>query len=123
MTGVSGLLGFLVTSAVFAVVGTVIRGLIRPISWATLALSIAFTISDQVLNAFNSDTNSAVEIAQNSPTTSDEAVPGWAEVAETLESILDTALQPPAPPPRRSPSPSPTPRTPPRSPTPIQGYW
>jgi hypothetical protein len=50
---VDGLLAFWVLSAVFAVVGTAVRGLIRPISWATLAIATLFMAPGKITETVN----------------------------------------------------------------------
>lgn len=138
-----GLLGFLVTSAIGAVVGTAVRGLLRPVSWALFAVAASLLVSNQLLNA-----RGAVDVAQNpdttssptvsptttiTPTTSDRPIAqeGWQEVADDLAPVVNRALSEFPNPPSASPRATPTPTQSPasespsgsRSPSPIPGFW
>ncbi|GAB4378694.1 MAG: hypothetical protein Kow00121_31180 [Elainellaceae cyanobacterium] len=81
--------------------------MLRPISWATLALAIALAVSDQVFNTSNSGASSVVEPVQDAetlPTPDDttvvepiqdaEASPSQPE-ATVIEPIQDAETSPP----------------------------
>jgi hypothetical protein len=116
---VGGLFGFAITSALFSVVGTVLRGVLRPISWLSLATSLGLLAANQLQQGnrpeiARQDTTSAVDVAQSpavsptssptissptasppEPTTSSEnpqARGGWESVAEEVEPILSDAI-------------------------------
>jgi hypothetical protein len=50
---VDGLLSFWLLSTVFAVVGSALRGLIRPLSWATLAIATLFIAPSKMTETVN----------------------------------------------------------------------
>jgi hypothetical protein len=60
---VDGLLGFWVLSAVFAMVGTAIRGLIRPISWTTLAIATLLMAPGKITETVNAVRDREVKLA------------------------------------------------------------
>jgi hypothetical protein len=62
-----GFLGLLVTSAVTAIVGTALKGIVRPISWALLAGSLLLFGSNKVVEATNS-------VVASSPSSSETRV-------------------------------------------------
>ncbi|NJO41482.1 MAG: hypothetical protein HC769_15760 [Cyanobacteria bacterium CRU_2_1] len=136
-----GLLGFLITSAIFAVAGTALKGLIRPISWGMFLIAALWMGSEQVLN---SQTTSSVETAQSpaptsavSPTSTPitpTATTGWQTLAQQLEPAVSSALSNADSPSVTSsptdglvvsdPATAPVPAsTPSRSPAPIRGLW
>jgi hypothetical protein len=63
---VDGLLSFWVLSTIFAIIGTAIKGLIRPISWATLALATLFIAPSKVSEAVNAIRAGEVQISMPS---------------------------------------------------------
>ncbi|WP_416670595.1 hypothetical protein [Egbenema bharatensis] len=123
-----GLLGFLITSAVLAIVGTAIRGLMRPLTLGLLALALSLFASAQLGEG-------SPNIIGNDPPP--QAIEGLQDAAEDLEPVIDQAF-PPEPTPTPTPTdaeiteepspsplqiaPSPTP-SPSPSPSPIQGFW
>jgi hypothetical protein len=60
---VDGLLSFWVLSAVFAVVGAALKGLIRPLSWATLAIATLFIAPGKVAETVNAVRAGEVKLA------------------------------------------------------------
>ena len=58
-----GLLSFWVLSAVFAVVGAALKGLIRPLSWATLAIATLFIAPGKVAETVNAVRAGEVKLA------------------------------------------------------------
>ena len=58
-----GLLSFWVLSAVFAVVGAALKGLIRPLSWATLAIATLFIAPGKMAETFNAVRTGEVKLA------------------------------------------------------------
>lgn len=73
----SGLLGLLIASAAFALVGTVLRGILRPISWATLALAALSFGSEHLGDALN-----AIQGNRPTPDATSEASPTSTIVAQ-----------------------------------------
>jgi hypothetical protein len=60
---VDGLLGFWVLSTVFAVVGTALKGLIRPLSWATLAIATLLIAPNKMAETVNAIRTGEVKLA------------------------------------------------------------
>jgi len=93
---VSGLLGFLVASTIFALIGTVVRGLLRPLSWALLALAAGLFISNRMFGIPGSPTEEvANQTTPTSPVSSSDrplAQEGWQDVARELESVYSDTL-------------------------------
>jgi hypothetical protein len=111
---VGGLFGFAITSALLAVVGTTLRGILRPISWSLLAIALGLLASNQFRTAAGQGTTGAVDVAQSPNTTISPVSPtpnttispvsptptsdrplvqeGWQEVAEELEPIFSDAV-------------------------------
>lgn len=58
-----GLLSFWVLSTVFAVVGTALKGLIRTLSWATLAIATLFIAPGKVAETVNAVRTGEVDLA------------------------------------------------------------
>lgn len=144
----SGLLGFAIASALMAVIGSTLRGILRPISWALLAIALGLLFSNQLRTAAGQGTTGAVDVAQ-SPNTPNTPTPtpapgspipspdrpiaqeGWQDVAEALAPIFSDAIAdsevpfPPSPDdilssPQPTPAPTPTPAlTPTPAPTVI----
>jgi hypothetical protein len=78
---VDGLLSFWVLSTIFAIVGTALKGLIRPISWATLAIATLFIAPGKMTETVNAVRSGEVKLAIPSlppppPVTSTAANPG-----------------------------------------------
>ena len=136
----SGLLGFLLTSAVLAAIGTAVRGLLRPVSWSLLALALSLFASDQLLRsrAEISDPSWAQSSPlEDSPIVTDDpslAREGLQDAAEDLQPTIDRAFPPigtsSTPPPTngnanqpRQPPPQQTVPSPNQSPNTIQGLW
>lgn len=84
---VSGLFGFLVASTIFAAIGTAVRGLLRPISWALLALALVLMISNRLAAGANNQIPSP-----DSPV----AQEGWQDVARELELVYSDTLTDPS---------------------------
>lgn len=70
-----GLLGFWVLSAVFAVVGAVLKGLIRPLSLATLAIATLFIAPSKMAETFNAVRAGDIKLALPSLPPPPPAVP------------------------------------------------
>jgi hypothetical protein len=144
---VGGLFGFAITSALLAVVGTTLRGILRPISWGLLAIALGLLASNQFRTAAGQGTTGAVDVAQSPNTTISPVSPtpnttispvsptptpdrslareGWQDVAEELEPIFSDAIadsEVPSPPSPddilSSPQPTPTPSPPLATPPP-----
>lgn len=89
----SGLVSFLIASTIFAAIGTAVRGLLRPISWALLALALGLFISNRLTGIPGSATQEVAN--QTTPgTTSDRPIAetGWQDVARELEPIYSDTL-------------------------------
>lgn len=108
----TGLLGFLFASGIFALIGTVLRGVIRPISWSVFALATLLAASQQFLNeAQNEVTADALRSNVDSPTVNPSevnasvapvptasvalpvAVEGWRNLPRQLETDVDRVLE------------------------------
>ena len=113
----SALLGLLATSVVTAIVGTALKGILRPVSWALLAASVLLLGSVKVVEA----TNSVAESSPNpSPTATlvadanSSGVPalalGWQSATNNLNPAFSPlyAQQPSNPQPSFPATPSPT---------------
>lgn len=70
-----GLLGFWVLSAVFAVVGAALKGLIRPLSLATLAIATLFIAPSKMAETFNAVRAGDIKLALPSLPPPPPAVP------------------------------------------------
>lgn len=145
---VTGLLGFLATTAILTILGAAIRGLLRPVLWA-LAIGAGLLALNQVVQSTATPVNTPQTISP-SPSPADQSprsdVPfareGLQDAAEDLESTIEQAFPSPTVSPTPSPSneritqepqqerqqQQPTPRqtispAPSPSPSPIQGFW
>jgi hypothetical protein len=72
---VDGLLSFWVLSAVFAIVGAALKGLIRPLSLATLAIATLFIAPGKMAETFNAIRTGDVKLALPSLPPPPPAVP------------------------------------------------
>jgi hypothetical protein len=112
----SALLGLLATSVVTAIVGTALKGIIRPVSWALMAATLLLLGSVKVVEATNS-------VAENSPNPSPSetlvadsnlagvpaAALGWQSVTSSLNPAFSSLYaQQPFNPRPSNPVPSPT---------------
>ncbi len=113
----SALLGLLATSVVTAIVGTALKGILRPVSWALMAATLLLLGSVKVVEATNS-------VAENSPTpnpsetlvadANSAGVPaaalGWRSATDSLNPALSQlyAQQPFTPQPSFPATPAPT---------------
>jgi hypothetical protein len=64
---VDGLLSFWVLSTVFAIVGTALRGLIRPISWGTLAIATLLIAPGKLTETVNAVRSGEVRLSLPPP--------------------------------------------------------
>ena len=109
----SALLGLLATSVVTAIVGTALKGILRPVSWALMAATLLLLGSVKVVEATNS-------VAENSPTPNPSetlvasGVPavtsGWQSATDGLNPAFTSlsAQQPSTPQPSFPATPAPT---------------
>lgn len=92
----SGLLGFLIASTILASIGTAIRGLLRPLSWALLGVAVSLLISNRILGIPGSQTEEIANQTTPSPPISPSDRPlaqeGWQDVARELEDIYSDTL-------------------------------
>lgn len=92
----SGLLGFLVASTIFALIGTAVRGLLRPLSWGLLALAAGLFISNRMFGIPGSPTEEIANQTTSSAPVSTSGRPiaqeGWQDVARELEAIYSNTL-------------------------------
>jgi hypothetical protein len=102
---VDGLLSFWVLSAVFAVVGAALKGLIRPLSWATLAIATLFIAPGKVAETVNAVRAGEVKLALPSlppppsvpPATSSPSTNGNAPVQLDPNAAPTTTITTPPP--------------------------
>lgn len=90
-----GLVSFLIASTIFAAVGTTVRGLLRPISWALLALALALLVANRLTGIPASDTEDIANQSSPAPApTSDRpvALEGWQDIARELEPVYSNTL-------------------------------
>jgi hypothetical protein len=83
---VNGLITYLITSTIFAAIGTAVKGLLRPISWGVLGLALVLLIANRLTGAPGSDTGGLIE-PPISP-----AREGWQQVARELEPVYSDTL-------------------------------
>lgn len=92
----SGLLSFLIASTILASIGTAIRGVLRPLSWALLAIAAGLLISNRLLGFPGSQTEEvANQTTPSSPVSSSGspiAQEGWQDVARELEPVYSDTL-------------------------------
>jgi hypothetical protein len=97
------LLGFLGTSAIAAIAGTAMKGILRPLSWAMLAAAVLLFGSSKIVDATNAlNQNSALSqnpqlspnptssLSSNSTIASPPLAQGWQAVAQGLNPSLST---------------------------------
>lgn len=110
------LLGLLIASAVSAVIGTALKGIIRPLSWALLAGVALLFGSSKVVEATNSlSQNPALNSSPTAPLTtaavsSPTAAQGWQSAASSLNPVLSSIYTPsqPGQPDPNAPGPNPS---------------
>lgn len=90
-----GLVSFLVASTIFAAVGTAVRGLLRPISWALLAVALALLIANRLTGIPGSDTEDIANQSSPAPAPASDrpvALEGWQDIANELEPVYANTL-------------------------------
>lgn len=102
-----GLLSFWVLSAVFAVVGAALKGLIRPLSWATLAIATLFIAPGKMVETVNAVRAGEVKLALPSLPPPPPAVPTAVNSTPT-NSVEPVPLNPNAAPSTRIMTPPPS---------------
>lgn len=90
---VSGLVSFLIASAIFAAIGTAVRGLLRPISWALLTLALVLMISNRLAGIPAEGGDSSIQPGPSSDRP--VAQEGWQDVARDLEPVYSDTLTDP----------------------------
>jgi cytoskeletal protein RodZ len=107
---VTGLLGFLATSAILTIIGAAIRGLLRPILWG-LAITAGLLALNQAVRSTTTLGDNTPQTVSTPPSPTEQSprsdVPfareGLQDAAEDLESTIERAF------PRETVSPTPSP--------------
>ena len=113
----SALLGLLATSVVTAIVGTALKGILRPVSWALMAATLLLLGSVKVVEATNSVAESSPNPSPSETLLADAnsagapAALGWQSATSSLNPAFSQlyAQQPFTPQPSFPAAPAPTP--------------
>ncbi|MBI4784402.1 MAG: hypothetical protein HY785_24240 [Oscillatoriophycideae cyanobacterium NC_groundwater_1537_Pr4_S-0.65um_50_18] len=91
------LLGVLGASAIAAIAGTAVKGMLRPLSWAMLIASALLFGSSKIVDATNAlsqnprpDPNPTSTLSSNSAISSPPVAQGWQSIAQSLDPSLST---------------------------------